>query len=199
MESSNPTGECPSKIRDDIQARLSVQLREAQHRVRNDLQTVFSILRLVERRVGDRGIPVGDVVTWLNCIASVYDALPIGEQDRRLPVRVLISVLRDRLGGPPLQVSEDDGSTASRTCGVALAMALASMLRRARLSGGAADVAIRTANGRLRVSIATREAQAPREEWRNVDCLAALEALGGVLEAVSKEGRVELVLEVPCR
>jgi hypothetical protein len=198
MESSNPTGDRLT-TRDDSEELLRVQLREAQHRVRNDLQTVFSILRLVERRLGDKGIGVADVATWLNCLASVYDALPIWDQDGRLPVRVLLSVLRDRLGGPPLTIAEDDHSAIPGASGVAFAMALSCVLRCVALSGGVADVAIRASGGRLRVSVSTGEQRVALEECQTVTCRAALDALGGTLSQAREGNRTALVLEAPCR
>lgn len=179
-----------------------VQLRAAQHRIRNDLQTIFSLIRLSERRLGPNSLGTEEILHWLNAFASVYDALPIWDQNRSVSVRQLMLSVRERIPMGDVMVTEDSGAEVPGASGVAMTLAVSGLLLYARSN------AQENSTLKVRVVSPNRQIRVECEFLPNPSCCdndlpftlrIPVEALRGTCElADSPDGKV-VSLVVPCR
>lgn len=179
-----------------------VLLRAAQHRIRNDLQTIFSLIRLSERRLGPHALGTEEILHWLNAFASVYDALPIWDQNRSVSVRQLMLSVRERIPMGDVMVTEDNGAEVPGASGVAMTLAVSGLLLYARAN------ARENSTLRVRVLSPDQQIRVECEFLPNQSCCVndlpftlriPVEALRGTCELVdAADGKVAFLV-VPCR
>ncbi|HEY3411794.1 MAG TPA: histidine kinase dimerization/phosphoacceptor domain -containing protein [Armatimonadota bacterium] len=73
----------------------SPEWRAAQHRVRNDLQTIGALWRIARRRATSDELAEA-FPSWLNALAAIYDSLPLWQSDERVAIGDLLAALRSR-------------------------------------------------------------------------------------------------------
>jgi hypothetical protein len=177
------------------------RLRSAQHRVRNDLQTLFNLLLIAEKRMGVAELPIGEFRRWITGLSAAHDAMPVWKDDRPR-LQDLIAALRSRVDAGNVVITEGGELTVRETSAVGIALAVSAILDdyRERTTPDDPIICCITAeNANLHLQITRRSQSGPSPAWPPFSVVVAMEALRGTCEQYHQDGQLRTILIIPCR
>jgi len=185
----------PEPFRDEA------RLRSAQHRVRNDLQTLFNLLLIAEKRMGVAELPIEEFRRWITGLSAAHDAMPLWKDDRPR-LQDLLAALRARVSAGNVVITEGGDLTVRETSAVGIALAVSAILDDYRERTAPDDpitCRITESNGNIHLEITRRSQTGPSPAWPPFSVVVAMEALRGTCEQYHHDGQLRTILIVPCR
>ena len=172
----------------------SPEWRAARHRMRGDLQTLASLLRLGAYRASAEEL-IAAFPDWLNAMATVYDLIPSPQGEAPISLRALVAALNTH--NVAVAGGEDVLVPASAALAVALGVeGLLSFCRNAAGTPGDTRIEI-TGDSGLSVTAVCAASGTPAD-WPPLGLGLAAEALGGEIERSHKAGMMSVSLVFPC-
>jgi hypothetical protein len=170
--------------------------------VRNDLQTLASLLRLSRRRATAEAL-LDEFPGWLNAVAAVYDAHPLWSQDERVRVDGIVQALKARRDLPiRIHAEEDAPPTVPAASCVAVALstlALLAFCAEAAAPGSYVQVYLRGDEESCRIEAVFTARDAEPAGWPPFGLAMGVEAMDAQ-SAMGRDGDDTVaVLVVPCR
>ncbi len=186
----------------DLGQQPSPEWRAAQHRIRNDLQTLSSLLRLSRRRAPDAQI-IEQYPDWLSALAALYDAVPLWDDRTLVSLEAITKALLARGNYvPAVRVEGDDQATVAVQSALAAALCLQGLLAfscRSAASGGTVRVSIGADADSVRVEAVVAPDSADLAGWPPLSLALAAEALDGRYTLDRIGGDSVAVLLIPRR
>lgn len=175
--------------------------RTAQHRVRNDLQSLGALWRLAERRVPSDAM-VTEFPSWLSALAAVYDSLPLGSKRDRVAVGDLVKALRARAEpGSRVTVVTTSAPTLPAQMAVVGALAINALLSysASSVAPGASVAVVVTGDENVARVEATFRASCEKIPWPPLGLSIAAESAGAQSAMGADGDQTVVVLVMPCR
>lgn len=167
---------------DDLQQQPGPEWRAAQHRIRNDLQTLSSMLRLSRRRAPNAEI-IAQFPEWLNALAALYDAVPLWDDRKAVSIAAITRALLARGHyAPPVHAEGGEDAPVLVQSALATALCLQGLLTfgcRNAAPGGTVRVNLSADAETVRAeAVYVPVAEAPTG-WPPLNLALAAEALDG--------------------
>lgn len=156
--------------------------RLAQHRIRNDLQTLAALLRLSRRRAPDN-VLLDEYPEWLNAMAALYDALPLWDAREEVSLHAVAAALRQRCQfSKQVTLVESSPVLVSSASALAAALGILGLIhfscRNAR-AGSTVTVGVSADEGAARVEATFQAAGTSLTGWPPLSLSLAVEAMDG--------------------
>ncbi len=154
--------------------------RMAQHRIRNDLQTLAALLRLSRRRAPD-SVLLDEYPEWLNALAALYDALPLWDAREEVPLQAVASALRQRCRfSKQVALGESSPVTVSAASALAAALGILGLLHfscRNALPGSTVTMDVSTDEDAARLEATFGASGSSLQGWPPLSLSLAAEAM----------------------
>ena len=186
----------------DLVPQPSPEWRAAQHRIRNDLQTLAALLRLSRRRAPDSAL-VEQYPDWLSVLAALYDALPLWEGSEEIALEGIARALlaRGRFASPLFLEGGEDATIAVQSA-LAAALCLHGLFTfscRSAAPGGTVRVSLTADLEALRAETAFPSSGGAPAGWPPLSLSLASEALDGRYSVDTAGEETVAVLLIPRR
>lgn len=174
--------------------------RSAQHRLRNDFQTLSALVNLSRRRISDTAL-IDLMPQWLGVLAALYDVHPPWSERATVSLHSIATALCGRCPLPTAVTITGDTACGVRACSAfAAAVGAFGLLVfscRNAAPESTVSVGVRSVEDAARLAATFRHADAALRGWPPVSLSLAADAMNGRIAAEQTADNTVATLVIP--